>query len=126
MSEPEMITPADIDETGLNEAGAKKIVNRAHRAAPGSVFCNGRRAALMAIDSLMGRTPNIQKLYNALQERMDVDPVGLLREIVIPLTPRSVIDGEGTVDPGAKRTVIAMPANGREAPPVLPSPEVQQ
>ncbi len=108
--------PADIDVNGLTDAGAEKIINRAHKAHPSAKFTSGRRAALAVIDQLMGKRVNVQKLYNALQERMDVDPVGLYKEVILPVTPRSVIDGEGEVGEGSKRTVVHLPVNGREAP----------
>ncbi len=107
----------------LNSAEIANEIKRAaiakmSRNPKAKVVAPGRRCALMAIDAIMSRPDNIQRLYDAMQERMEQDPLGFHEQFVVPLMPKSAIQGdddlhEGTEADGNKKTVIVLPSNGR-------------
>lgn len=62
-------------------------------------FANGRRAALEALDVMMGDPNNIQLLYDDMQGAFKESPLEFFQEIVRPLIPKSMLEGrasEGT------------------------------
>jgi hypothetical protein len=77
----------------------------------------GRRAILGVLDTMLARTPNIQKLYQAMQEQFDTDPVGFVSHVALPFMPKSMNDSaEETVGGGDqdKGSVLIIPSNGRQ------------
>ena len=78
-------------------------------------YVNGRKVALMALDHLMGRRTNIQKLYAAMQERFDVDPLGFMQQFAMPLTPKTAMEDQSDQEAeiARARVLIQMPDNGR-------------
>lgn len=62
-------------------------------------FANGRRAALEALDVMMGDPDNIQRLYDDMQGAFEDSPLEFFQEIVRPLIPKTMLEGrqsEGT------------------------------
>lgn len=79
-------------------------------------YANGRRAVLGMLDAMMARTKNIQKVHDAMQERLDVDPVGFIKEVVMPLMPKTMLEDREDLDSskdGTHSTVVVLPDNGR-------------
>ena len=64
---------------------------------------NGRRACLEMLDVLLADHHNIQKLKDAMQERMDEDPLTFFQEVVKPLIPARMLEDSGGTDTDARR-----------------------
>lgn len=106
--------------TALRMAGAKRRARECIARGDVGTYVNGRKVALATLDLLLSQGVNIQKLYEGMQERIDVDPVGFYREVVMPLTSRAVVDSDSLgVDSGVdgvggvddeERTVVVLPA----------------
>ncbi len=64
----------------------------------GRIITSGRRLMLEIVDALFADTHNSQKVAEKLQERLDMDPLGTYLEIVVPLTPKSMLEEVGADD----------------------------
>lgn len=53
---------------------------------------NGRKAFLAMIDAKLADSDNIHKLAEAVQHEIDTTPGQFIREIVMPLTPNSMLE----------------------------------
>lgn len=108
------------DSTEIAAQVRRQAVERLRTGAKGKsrVIPPGRRCALIAIDALMSKQENIQKFYDALQEKFDTDPVEFYKVIVEPVLPKDAVhtDDVGVSDDknSGSSTVIVLPSNGRE------------
>lgn len=53
---------------------------------------NGRRIAIALIDALLEEPDNIHQLAVSLQEKFDDDPVAFVKDIALPLTPKTMME----------------------------------
>lgn len=60
---------------------------------------NTRIAALQAIDVLISDPHNIQKLYDAFQERLDEEPSDFFREFILPTLPKDSLTTSDDMTP---------------------------
>lgn len=54
---------------------------------------NGRKAFLQMVDSKIAEESNIHKLAEQVQAEIDTDPGRFIREVIMPLTPNTFLEG---------------------------------
>jgi hypothetical protein len=75
-------------------------------------YVNGRRAALQALDTMLGEEKNIRRLGEALQIAFDENPVLFFDKRVIPLLPKEI--EEPAKLPSSSLTINLVPAAPKE------------
>lgn len=78
-------------------------------------YANGRRAVIELIDAMLQRPQTMAKIAEQLRERLDVDAIGFIKEIAMPLMPKSMIEDRDDLDTSkdGQGTVVVLPDNGR-------------
>ncbi len=54
----------------------------------------GRQNVIAIVDALMEEAENVHQLAATLQERFNNDPIAFVKELVIPLTPKTMMEGD--------------------------------
>ena len=67
---------------------------------------SGRKAALQALDTMLGRPKNVQALTKALQDLFDVSPAMFFKDFVMPLTPKESLVHMDTKETRPVRLVL--------------------
>lgn len=104
---------SESDRIELIRSEAIKAASAKSRA---PVQAPGRRCMLMALDVMLSEPSNIQKFYDAAQERFDTDPVGFYKEFVLPVTPKDMVteSGDDSAMPTNVTVNVTLPDNGRD------------
>ena len=55
------------------------------------IKANGRRAALQALDVMLGKGENIQKLGEEFQDAFNIAPLAFFKDFVMPLLPKEAV-----------------------------------
>jgi len=62
------------------------------KAVPDATVATGRCAVMHCLDCVLAHPANIAAFARAFQDAIDDDPLGLLKSIIMPLTPKATAD----------------------------------
>ena len=62
-------------------------------------YVNGRRAVMQAFDLLLSEDTTIEQLMTALKAQIQENPIGVFKNIIMPLLPRDFTEEEDKVAP---------------------------